>query len=54
MHRKNLSLLCKFMGMTVISSEGIALSPESWGSDDVMKTPGVKEMLEGQIDTLLG
>ncbi len=45
--RKNLSLLCKFMGMTVISSE-------SWGSDDVMKTPGVKEMLEGQIDTLLG
>ncbi len=52
--RKNLSLLCKFMGMTVISSEGIALSPESWGSDDVMKTPGVKEMLEGQIDTLLG
>ena len=38
----------------VIGSAGLALSPESWSSDDVMKTPGVKEMLEGQIDTLLG
>ena len=52
--RKNLTLLCKAMGMTVISSEGIALSPESWSSDNVMKTPGVDEMLEGQIKTLLG
>lgn len=52
--RKNLTLLCKAMGMTVISSEGLALSPESWSSDDVMKTPGVDEMLERQIKTLLG
>ncbi len=51
---RNMTLLCKAMGMDVIGSAGLALSPESWGSDDVMKTPGVKEMLEGQIDTLLG
>ncbi|WP_276906115.1 NADPH-dependent FMN reductase [Faecalibaculum rodentium] len=51
---RNMTLLCKAMGMDVIGSAGLALSPESWSSDDVMKTPGVKEMLEGQIDTLLG